>query len=751
MIMLYEGRETIDLGGLWEYQKEKSQRTIEEFMTNELLQKEEWKPIQVPNNWYLTEIGDYFGTIWFRTYFDSPDCQCGEHIWLRFGAVDYIADVWLNGEYLGKHEGIFNPFEFDITDYLKKDEKNELLIRDSAPRDETEYINAGQDKDTPLSEPYQRHQAKAITQIKGHMIDAMHRPGAMTSFRQDGNSAGIWDKVELVRRPEKFIEYCKISTKLVWKKDWVGDGQDKDTGSALVSMDVTLNNQTDETVSGWLRACISPANFDGEDNVISQREVVIPPGRTIVKLAVTVEDAKLWWTWDHGYPNLYNVKLSWQEDETTIRFGIKEVTYDEKRGKWYLNRKQIFLRGMRYISSLWMSEANMEMWKTDFEKMIDMNINSIRIGSHVEKDGLYTLCDELGLLMWQVFPLHYCVSDDDDLISRASDMMRDLGMMLTNHACMGMWSVYKEPEIYLLPDKPNNYFRLCQILKETLKSIDPNRWIHLGDYREGVMNIMLGCCNDGDIDVHDLNIPPNIVEFGSQSIPCKDTLKTFIPEDKLWPPHWDTWEYWGLFYSNTFKYGKVKLGNSLDEFIENTQIYEAESVKDQIEFLRQKKYDPVSSMYLYYWSDACPMIGSGLLDYYRRPYKVYDFMKKVYTPVLVSIEPCLHPYCLGREKIFSSGTTFTGRVWLINDNYHNIDDAKLSWKVMDCETGEILAHNSFHLNILADSAEIPDHIVLPLKEEWEGHHCRVDMRITTDKKVLSENDFKFTIAKRENP
>ena len=55
------------------------------------------------------------------------------------------------------------------------------------------------------------------------------------------------------------------------------------------------------------------------------------------------------------------------------------------------------------------------------------------------------------------------------------------------------------------------------------------------------------------------------------------------------------------------------------------------------------------------------------------------------------------------------------------------------------------------MNILADSAEIPDHIVLPLKEEREGHHCRVDMRITTDEKVLSENDFKFTIAKRENP
>ena len=746
MIMLHEGRRAIDLGGIWEYKKEETDKGIEAFRLTDLNDADGWSSIQVPNNWYLTEIGDYFGTIWFRREFDTPEVGRDERIWLRFGAVDYIADVWLNDEYLGHHEGIFNPFEFDITDYLKKDGKNILLVRDNAPRDETEYINAGTDKNTPLSEPFQRHQAKAITQIKGHMIDAMHRPGAMTSFRQDGNSAGIWDDVQLIIRPVKFIEYCKISTRIVMKKDWCGDGKDKNTGDGLVSLDVTLNNQTDEVACGELRAVITPGNFEDDARTVSARRLVIPPGRTTVKMAVTVEDARLWWTWDHGYPHLYNLKLQWQQDETDLRFGIKEVTYDEKHGAWYLNQKRIFLRGMRYISSLWMSEANMEMWKPDFEKMLKMNINAIRIGSHVERDGVYKLCDELGLLMWQVFPLHYCVSDDDDLISRASDMMRDMGMMLTNHACMGMWSVYKEPEIYLLPDKPNNYFRLCQILKETLKSVDPVRWVHLGDYREGVMNIMLGCCNDGDVDLHYKKIPPNIVEFGSQSIPCRETLETFIPQDKLWPPDWDTWEYWGLFYNNTFNFGKVELGNSLDEFIENTQEYEAVSVKDQIEFLRQRKYAPVSTMYLYYWSDACPMIGSGLLDYYRRPYKVYDYMQKVYTPVLVCLEPSMHPYKLGRRREFQAGTTFTARVWLINDHYHKIEDASLEWKVTDQQSGDVLAAHQFRLDILADSAEIPDHIVLPLKKEWAGHECKVTMTVKTDNEVLSDNYMDFIIV-----
>ena len=44
----------------------------------------------------------------------------------------------------------------------------------------------------PASEPYKRHWAKDLTLIKGHMTDAMHRPGAMTKFRADGNSGGIW-------------------------------------------------------------------------------------------------------------------------------------------------------------------------------------------------------------------------------------------------------------------------------------------------------------------------------------------------------------------------------------------------------------------------------------------------------------------------------------------------------------------------------------------------------------------------------
>ncbi len=619
MISLHEGRPRASLDGVWRFRLEEDDPGESLGYPDRGLDDSSWPEMELPTNWYLTDLGDFFGTIWFRRTFAVPDELRGRRLFLRFAAVDYFADVWLNGEYLGSHEGMFDPFEFDVTDRLDHDGENVVVVKDGAPRDDTEYVQVDF-SDNPLSPPYRTHQAKAIGQIKGHMIDAMHRPGSMTSFRSDGNSGGIWDSVELIARPEVYVDHVKIFTKIGVAKDRTGDGLDKPDGSGLVSVDVTVHNTTGQVVETDLRLAVEPHNFEGDGRHERSRRVVIQPGRSTHTVVLTVPDARLWWTWDHGDPNLYTATVAVHEDSVRQPFGIKELVRDEQSGQWFLNGRRIFLRGMRYISSLWMSEANEEMWVSDLAKMLEMEINSIRIGSHVEKDGFYTMCDELGLLVWQVFPLHYCVSDGDDLIERASEMIKDMGLMLCNHASIGMWSVFKEPEVYLLPDVPNNVHRLCPILKEALGTVDPVRWIHIGDYREGVLNLMIGYCWDGDTDLNQVELPPQIVEFGAGSIPVQETLETFIPPDKLWPPDWDTWEYNGFFYNLAFNFAKVQMKDSLEEFIDAYQAYEALVVKEQIEYLRQRKYRPVASMYHYYWSDPCPIMGSGLLDYYRRPY-----------------------------------------------------------------------------------------------------------------------------------
>jgi beta-mannosidase len=356
------------------------------------------------------------------------------------------------------------------------------------------------------------------------------------------------------------------------------------------------------------------------------------------------------------------------------------------------------------------------------------------------------MCDEMGLLVWQVFPLHYCVSDSDDLIERASEMIRDMGLMLCNHASIGMWSVFKEPEVYLLPDVPNNYHRLCPVLKETLGTVDPVRWIHLGDYREGVLNLMIGYCWDGDTDLSNVDLPPNIVEFGAGSIPVLETLETFIPQDKLWPPDWDAWEYHGFFYNLAFNFAKVQMTDSLDEFIHAYQAYEALVVKEQAEYLRQRKYRPVASMYHYYWSDPCPIMGSGLFDYYRRPYGAYDALKGVYTRVLISLERKAAPYVVGREKVYVRGSPFVAKVWVTNDHTHPIDRAEVSWRIVSLESDETVVENTLTRTLLADSAEEVDRAYWDIPREARPGTYRVSMHVLGEEgDVLSQNSTDITV------
>jgi beta-mannosidase len=734
-------RIAIDLSGTWNYKVDAEDVGVgqEYYAVNH--DRSSWGQMQVPNNWYLTEVGDYFGAVWFQTSFRVPEELAGKRLTLRFGAVDYYADVWLNGTYLGRHEGIFTPFEFDVTQLIRTGEDNVLVVRDDAPRDPTEYLlveDAG-NLSTPMSTPYKRHWAKDLTLIKGHFIDAMHRPGAMTKLRGDGNSGGIWRPVELVAQGDVQIKGTKIYTKIVAEDD-----------SALVSIDLDLNNSTRRLITTTVQMIIRPKNFAGGEIVEKRRSIQLQPGRNKVKLVQTISAPQLWWTWDHGEPNLYEIEFTvggdpdLLEDRQIETFGIKEIQKDEQ-GQWYLNGRRLFIRGMRYLSSLWLSEIGQQQYQDDLQKMLDMKINSIRIGSHVEHPLFYEMCDEMGFLVWQVFPMHYCYSDSDDLIERAAPMMKQMVEMLHNHACMGMWSVFKEPKIYGLPNKPNNYGRLCQILYETARTVDPIRWVHTGDYEEGVQNLMIGGVRPGDTDMKRVKIEPQLVEFGAIGIPVLETLKTFIPEDKLWPPDWDTWEYWGLFYNLMFGFAKIEMGNSLVEFIDNSQSYEAKVIKEQIELFRQRKYQPVASMYLYYWNDACPCIGSGLFDYYRRPYKAYEAMKAVYTPVLVSLEWNKDPYVLGFEKRWYPGETFVGRLWITNDHHRTFEDAMLNWRLVSISEQRTLLESTKRLTIPYDSAQVVDEV------KWEvlrGMQGAFQLQMCVEDKqgeLLSKNTFDFNI------
>ena len=73
---------------------------------------------------------------WYRRHFAVPkDFPTADHVWLRFGAVDWQAEVWVNGRKVAGHEGGYTPFDADISDAVRRDGDNILVVRVVDPTD----------------------------------------------------------------------------------------------------------------------------------------------------------------------------------------------------------------------------------------------------------------------------------------------------------------------------------------------------------------------------------------------------------------------------------------------------------------------------------------------------------------------------------------------------------------------------------------------------------------------------------------
>lgn len=735
-----KSRISMSLNGFWKFKLDKDDVGLKNRFYNPNFDFRKWDKMKIPINWYLTDVGDYHGVIWFQKEFSISESMKDKLISLRFNAIDYIADVWLNGVYLGKHEGFFAPFEFKINQWANFEKANILVVRVNSPRDPTEYVlvNTMENLSTPMSDSYKMNWPVNLNTIKGSLIDADHRPGGFTVFGQDCNTGGIWQKVELILTGFVKIENCKIYCKVV-----------KEENTAIVSFDLEIFNSKIETTNITISVDILGYSFRNSEIFNISKNIDILPGLNLIKLVKTIKNPKLWWCNDRGKQNLYEARLKLyfendNLDEKIEIFGIRD--FEIRNNIWYLNGKKVFARGMRYQSSIWMSEISEKRYEQDLKMMKKLNINAIRIGSHVEKPEFYSLCDKMGFLVWQVFPMHFAYNDSDELIERASTMMKEMIKMLYNHSSIIIWSVAKEPKANPIPNRSiNNYGRLCQIMYEAGKTIDPIRWIHKGDYfSEGTQNFTPGFCQPNE-DVKKVKLEPIIAEFHSFSLPNIRTMKKILSRNDLWPPNWDKWAYLSFRYNSVFNYQKIDIGENLDEFIKNSQHFAYRAEKEIIEFLRQRKYNPITAMFHYYWIDPYPCMGCGAIDYFRNPYPHYFAIRDAYQKVLVSLEWCKNEHILGIEKQYRYGEMFIAKLWVVNDTEQEYPKSKLDWSIID-SNDDSKKTGTIELFIPRDESKIVGNIFWSIPYNQEGKYNVEMSLVDSNNELLSKNRFEFMVV-----
>lgn len=113
----------------WRFAIDKNKVGEQQGWANPVYDDSAWTTVTVPHTWnVMSDYADYSGLAWYRRAFTLPAESKAAHLRLRFEGVFYLARVWLNGQYLGEHEGGYTPFEFDVSDSVKPGEKNIIAV-----------------------------------------------------------------------------------------------------------------------------------------------------------------------------------------------------------------------------------------------------------------------------------------------------------------------------------------------------------------------------------------------------------------------------------------------------------------------------------------------------------------------------------------------------------------------------------------------------------------------------------------------
>src|SRR5882724_334820 len=248
-------RQALDLSGSWEFRMDRTNQGLSRkwFATEPPKSEAAVIPIDVPSVWqqYVDADG---GIAWYTKTFSLPKDLLGRVLRVRFGAVDYRARVWLNGQELGGHEGAFTPFEFDISQAARAG-TNRLVVRVSdAARNFLKYYCGLPGWDRPSWEP-----------IDGIEFD--HIPAGFQDWREGFNHCGIWQPVEVIAHHPVYVADAFILPKLA---------------SGAIEARLEIINRTGKGIEARVALDIKPYKDAAGTGGSSDRTVRLEPGSNIV-------------------------------------------------------------------------------------------------------------------------------------------------------------------------------------------------------------------------------------------------------------------------------------------------------------------------------------------------------------------------------------------------------------------------------------------------------------------------------------
>ena len=351
----------------------------------------------------------YHGVAWYWRQFTPPTLpHPGGRALLRFGAVDYLAEVWLNGQAVGGHECGETPFTLDVTHAIRPGVENLLAVR---------VLN-------PTHQP-----------IDGITLNQTGRRAKVIPYSAGAafNHGGICGPVDLVLAPDTRIENLFV----------VGD-----LDSGKVRVEATLRNAGHDDGRATVEFSIGQGS-SGETIATAQVSRPLPLGDTTVKAELSVRDPRPWQPSD---PSLYRLTArvrrdgSDRFDEISTRFGFR--TFCFKDGCFRLNGRRIYLRSTHTCNHFPMIgqqfPADPDLVRRDLLNLKAMGFNAVRFIWGGATPEQLDYCDEIGLMVYEESYASAPLDDSPKMKERFDANVTELIRRDRNHPSVVMWGLLNE-------------------------------------------------------------------------------------------------------------------------------------------------------------------------------------------------------------------------------------------------------------------------------------------------------------------
>jgi len=336
----------VNLNGEWEFQAAQKGEAVP---VGQALKEKILVPFAAEAK--LSGINRVEDLMWYKRSFTVPENWDGERVKLNFGAVDYLATVYVNGQSVGSHKGGYTSFSFDITDYLVPGD-NELIV---------------------------------------HVLDETDMGADQAVGKQTVKKlGGIW--------------YTSVSG--IWQTVWL----EPVAAAHIDKLDMVTDIQ-----NGILKLKAAAIGVEGQtiEAVVWENGKVVgtATGAAGAEIAVAVPNARLWSPDD---PYLYDLKVYLKDgaqtvDEVSSYFGMREITLGKVDGitRPLVNGKFVFQMGPLdqgfWPDGIYTAPTD-EALKFDIEAVKRVGMNTIRKHIKVEPARWYYWADKLGVLVWQDMP-----------------------------------------------------------------------------------------------------------------------------------------------------------------------------------------------------------------------------------------------------------------------------------------------------------------------------------------------------------